>query len=147
MVGHLALPAIDPSGRPATISGPILDLLRAPAPDGLGYDGLVVTDAMNMGALQGFGDQGTLAVEALAAGVDVILMPTDLPLAWTAVRDAVQDGTLSEARLDEAVRRVLEAKQALGVLDASAVPAPDPSVLGGAESRAVRDAVAAACGC
>jgi beta-N-acetylhexosaminidase len=148
MTGHLAVPAVDPSGRPATLSAPILDLLRAPAAaGGLGFDGLVVTDAFNMGALQGFGDSGRLAVDALAAGVDVVLMPEDLPAAWTAVRDAAQDGSLPMARLDEAVRRVLRTKAALGLLDAAAIPPPDPSALGGAEAQAVRDELAARCGC
>jgi beta-N-acetylhexosaminidase len=152
MLGHLAVPAIDPSGRPATISPAIVDLLRAPPSggglgDGLGFDGLVVTDAFNMGALDGFGDSGSLAVQALAAGVDVVLMPTDLPAAWTAVLEAVRSGALPEARLDEAVARILQAKAALGVLSAAAAVPGDPAALGSAEALAIRQAVRDACGC
>ena len=148
MLGHLAVPAVDPSGRPATISSPIVDLLRAPeAAGGLAFDGLVVTDAMNMGALSGFGDSGSLAVQSLAAGVDVILMPTDLPASWNAVRDAVRSGELPQARLDEAVGRILAAKEALGILDAATVPLPDPAALGAPDAVAVRNAVQDDCAC
>ena len=143
MVGHLAVPAIDPTGVPATISEPIISVLR----DDLGFDGLVVTDAMNMGALSGFGDSGTLAVGAINAGIDMILLPVDLPLAWNAVLAAAQDGTISPERLDAAVVNVLRAKEAVGALDASAVAAGDPARLGTPEDRAVRDAVRAACSC
>lgn len=148
MVGHLAVPSVDPSGRPATLSAPIIDLLRAaPADGGLGFDGLVVTDAMNMGALDGFGDAGALAVGAVDAGIDMVLMPTDLPAAWTAVLEAVQDGTIPMDRLDQAVARILRAKDAIGALDASAVPATDPTVLGNpAHARVLAD-VQATCGC
>ncbi|CAN5344158.1 hypothetical protein BH23ACT9_BH23ACT9_19560 [soil metagenome] len=148
MVGHLAVPALDPSGRPATLSGPIIDVLRAdPAAGGLGFDGLVVTDAMNMGALDGFGDAGTLSVEALRAGIDMVLMPTDLPAAYGAVLAAAQDGSLPMARIDQAVTRVLQAKASIGVLDASAIPLGNPAVLGNADHRAVREAIRAACSC
>ncbi len=143
MVGHLAVPAIDPTGVPATISGPIISTLR----EELGFDRLVVTDAMNMGALQGFGDSGTLAVDAINAGIDMILLPVDLPLAWNTVLAAVQDGRITQERLDEAVTRVLQAKQSIGALDASAVPAGDPTRLGSAEALAVLDAITAACAC
>ena len=115
--------------------------------DDLGFDGLVVTDAMNMGALSGFGDSGTLAVGAINAGIDMILLPVDLPLAWNAVLAAAQDGTISPERLDAAVVNVLRAKEAIGALDASAVAAGDPARLGTPEDRAVRDAVRAACNC
>lgn len=154
MVGHLAVPSLDPSGRPATISADILSVLRDDAgaggqgDGGLGFDGLVVTDAMNMGALTGFGDAGSLAVDAIVAGVDVVLMPSDLPVAWEAVRAAVESGEISAARLDEAVTRILEAKAAIGVLDARAAGGGiDPSVLGTPAHADVRARVEAACGC
>jgi beta-N-acetylhexosaminidase len=125
-----------------------MDLLRGDRADGgMGFDGLVVTDAMNMGALQGFGTAGELAVQAIQAGIDVVLMPTDLPQAWQAVLAAVQDGTISQQRLDESVRRVLQAKADLGVLDATAIQPGDPSLMGNDDHQAIRDAVQAACAC
>lgn len=144
MIGHLAVPALDPSGRPATLSPAIVTgVLRQQ----LGFEGLVVTDAMNMGALSGFGDAGSLAVQAVAAGIDVVLMPADLPAAYTAVLTAAQNGRLPLPLIDGAVRRVLLAKHRLGVLDAAAVAVPGTAGLGAAEHVAVRDRVAAACGC
>ena len=143
MTGHLAVPALDPSGTPATLSAPIMRVLR----EDMGFDGLVVTDAMNMGALTGFGDAGSLAVQAIAAGNDVVLMPTDLPAAYDAVLAAVADGTLPLARIDESVRRILTVKADLGLLDAAAVPAGDPSLLGAPAHTQVREDLRAACGC
>lgn len=143
MVAHLAVPAVDAEGLPATISSAVMNLLRGD----VGFDGLVVTDAMNMGALSGFGDAGSLAVQAIAAGIDVVLMPTDLPAAQRAVLAAVADGTIPEGRLDVSVRRVLEAKQVLGVLDASTIATPSIDVVGSAAHQDVRDRVRAACSC
>lgn len=143
MVGHLAVPALDPSGLPATLSPAIINVLR----DDLQFDGLVVTDAMNMGALSGFGDSGSLAVQAVNAGIDVVLMPVDLPQAWTTVLTAVQDGTIPASRLDQSVARILRAKSAIGVLDASIVAPGDPTTLGSDADRAVRDQVRSLCGC
>ncbi|MGI9018307.1 MAG: glycoside hydrolase family 3 protein [Euzebya sp.] len=145
MIGHLAVPALDPSGTPATLSPAIIAVLR----QDLGYDGLVVTDAMNMGALRGFGDSGALAVQALIAGVDMILMPTDLAMAWNGVRAAVLDGRIPVARLDQAVLHVLQAKDAIGVLDATTLTAPtDPAgVLGSQSHQDLREAIGTACGC
>lgn len=143
MVGHLAVPAVDPSGVPATISPTILSLLR----DDLAFDGLVVTDAMNMGALDGFGDSGSLAVQAINAGIDMVLMPSDLPLAWNAVAQAVAEGEISAARLDQAVTRILQAKDSVGVLDAGAINPGDMSAIGSPSHGQVLADIKQACGC
>lgn len=112
LVGHLALPAIDPGGAPATISPILIDeQLRGE----LGFDGVVMTDALNMGAVSDL-DPGQLVVESVAAGADVLLFPPDLPLAYEALREAVQTGELTEYRLDQAVLRVLRLKADLGLL-------------------------------
>jgi len=112
LVGHLSMPSIDPSGAPATAS-PVLmqQLLR----EGLGFDGVVITDAMNMGAL-GKLDPRTMAVSAVKSGADIVLMPPDLPLAHRALVSAAGSGELSPQRLDDAVRRVLRLKADLGLL-------------------------------
>jgi hypothetical protein len=72
MLGHLSVPAIDPSGKPATVSGRIISYLKSE----MGFGGLVITDAMNMGAMVGY-DENEASLMALNAGVDVILHPTD----------------------------------------------------------------------
>ena len=113
MTAHIQFPSLDPTGRPATLSRPILtDLLR----EELGYDGLVVTDALGMqGVREMFGD-AEIPVLALEAGVDQLLMPPDFPLAFNAVLDAVRSGRISEERIDQSVRRVLAQKWKRGVI-------------------------------
>ena len=112
MVGHLVLPALDPEGLPATISPALIrDQLR----NELDFDGVVMTDALVMGAVDNL-DPGELAVQSVAAGADIMLQPQDLPRAHQALLDAVANGALTEAQVDEAVLRVLELKDQLGLL-------------------------------
>ncbi|MFE6521803.1 glycoside hydrolase family 3 protein [Streptomyces sp. NPDC057794] len=115
MTAHLMVPALDPSGDPATLSRPILTgILR----ERLGYDGVVVTDSLGMeGVRTKYGD-GRVPVLALKAGVDQLLNPPDLDLAWNAVLTAVREGELTEARLDESVLRILRLKAKLGLFRA-----------------------------
>ncbi|MEU1592292.1 glycoside hydrolase family 3 N-terminal domain-containing protein [Streptomyces sp. NPDC005708] len=114
MTAHIMVPALDDSGDPATLSHPILTgILR----EELGYDGVVVTDSLGMeGVRQKYGDD-RVPVLALKAGVDQLLNPPSLDVAWNAVLKAVQGGELTEARLDESLLRVLRLKAKLGLLD------------------------------
>jgi hypothetical protein len=101
MTAHVAYPALDPSGLPATISRPIMAELR----DRLGFDGLVVTDALIMdGALVGRRESDA-AVEAVQAGVDLLLYPNDARRVRDALEQAIASGTLSPARMQEALGR------------------------------------------
>jgi beta-N-acetylhexosaminidase len=105
MSGHLDVRAIDP-GVPATFSRKVLhDLLRGR----MGFDGVVVSDALNMAPAKRWAP-GEAAVRALLAGNDVLLMPPDLPAAHAGLRTALRDGRLPRARLLEAVTRVLTLK-------------------------------------
>ncbi|GAP46651.1 glycoside hydrolase family 3 protein [Streptomyces azureus] len=115
MTAHLMVPALDDSGDPTTLSRPILTgILR----ERLGYDGVVVTDSLGMeGVRTKYGDD-RVPVLALKAGVDQLLNPPDLDLAWNAVLEAVRNGELTEARLDESVLRVLRLKAKLGLFRA-----------------------------
>ncbi|MGC0252133.1 glycoside hydrolase family 3 N-terminal domain-containing protein [Pseudactinotalea sp. Z1748] len=119
MTAHIVIPALDDSGRPATLSQPILTgLLR----EEMGYDGVIVTDSLAMdGVQEEFGDD-RVPVEAILAGADQMLMPPDLRVAYDGVMDAVADGEITEERIDESVRRILEQKERRGVL---ADPLPD----------------------
>ncbi|MPZ93941.1 MAG: beta-N-acetylhexosaminidase [Propionibacteriales bacterium] len=103
MVGHIDVRAIDP-GTPSSVSRKVVGgVLR----DDFGYRGLVVTDSMQMAGLtQEYGD-AEAPVAALRAGVDLLLMPADPVTAKDAIVDAVRDGTLSTARLDQAAERVV----------------------------------------
>ncbi|MBR8641806.1 glycoside hydrolase family 3 C-terminal domain-containing protein [Streptomyces tuirus] len=115
MTAHLMVPTLDDSGDPATLSRPILTgILR----EKLGYDGVVVTDSLGMeGVRTKYGDD-RVPVLALKAGVDQLLNPPDLDLAWNAVRTAVRNGELTEARLDESILRILRLKTKLGLFRA-----------------------------
>ncbi|GAA2228551.1 glycoside hydrolase family 3 protein [Streptomyces amakusaensis] len=113
MTAHIQFPALDPSEDPATLSPAILTgILRGE----LGFDGVVVTDALNMkGVLTKYGE-ARVPVLALKAGADQLLYPENLALAWNAVRDAVLGGELTEDRLDESILRILRLKDRLGLL-------------------------------
>ncbi|WP_426569458.1 glycoside hydrolase family 3 N-terminal domain-containing protein [Streptomyces canus] len=112
MTAHILVPALDASGDPATLSHPVVTgLLR----ERLGFDGVVVTDALDMaGVRTKYGDD-RVPVLALKAGVDQLLNPPKLDVAWNAVLKAVQDGELTEQRLDESVLRILRLKTRLGL--------------------------------
>ncbi|MFJ2032399.1 glycoside hydrolase family 3 protein [Streptosporangium sp. NPDC087985] len=136
MSAHVVMPKLDPSGDPATLSKPILTgLLR----EKLGFDGVVSTDALDMaGVRKKYGD-GQVAVRAILAGVDLLLMPPDYPKAYQAVLAAVKSGKISAERLDQSVRRLLKLKAARGLLDRAPVADPDRAerVLRSAEHRKV----------
>ncbi|MFE2596735.1 glycoside hydrolase family 3 protein [Streptomyces sp. NPDC059396] len=122
MTAHIVVPALDPSEDPATLSRPIVTgILR----EQLGYKGVVVTDALGMeGVRQKYGD-ARVPVLALKAGVDQLLNPPDLRLAWNAVLTAVKDGEISEARIEESILRILELKERLGLFRDATVSTRD----------------------
>ncbi|MGH9210490.1 MAG: glycoside hydrolase family 3 protein [Acidimicrobiales bacterium] len=107
MTAHIVVPALDDSGVPATMSPNIVTgLLR----DELGFEGLVVTDALDM---QGASEQfppDVAPVEALKAGADMLVLAPQMDVAFAAVLDTVRRGDVSEERLDESVARILEHK-------------------------------------
>ena len=123
MTGHLALPALEPDSTvPASLSPNVTtDLLR----EDLGFDGLVVTDALNMDAVRQEFGVGETAVRVLEAGADLILMSTNPWVAHDAIRTAVDTGRLDPAQINDSVRRLLRAKQDLG-LHESAAPTERP---------------------
>ncbi|PSK97135.1 beta-N-acetylhexosaminidase [Murinocardiopsis flavida] len=128
MTGHVFMPELDDSGEPATLSKNVTTgLLR----DELGFDGVVSTDALNMeGVRQTHGD-GEVAVRAIEAGADQLLMPPDMPAAVDAVTKAVEKGRISAKRLDASVLRLLELKVKRGLFDAEPVdPAQAESAVG-----------------
>ena len=120
MTGHLALPALEPdSSVPASLSPAITgDLLR----DSLGFDGLVVTDALNMrGVTENFGP-GETAVRILESGADQILMSRDPRIAHVAIKEALEAGRLTMDTINRSVERVLRAKKQLDLHEERAVP-------------------------
>jgi beta-N-acetylhexosaminidase len=126
MVGHLVYPALDPTpGLPASLSPVIVgDMLRKQ----LGFDGVVMTDAMDMAAIVDHFTRPVAAVMAIRAGVDMIASGPHTPMSdqqamKRAVLDAVKRGDLSETRIAEAARRVLKLKAMHGLLSWTALDA------------------------
>ena len=100
MMGHIDVVQLDP-GVPSSLSPAAYGLLR----EGLGFDGVAVTDALDMGAVP-VGAPGEEVVRALAAGADLVLKPRDVAAAHAAIVAAVQSGALPRERLEEAATRV-----------------------------------------
>ncbi len=110
MVGHISLPEVTGDNTPATLSYPVITgILR----DTMGYDGLVITDALQMGAITQSYSSADAAVRAVKAGNDLLLYPADFSSAFYGVLDAVQTGDISEERIDESVRRIVRKKISL----------------------------------
>jgi beta-glucosidase-like glycosyl hydrolase len=101
MTAHVAYPSLDPEGLPATISRPIIAELR----ERLGFDGLVVTDALIMDGALGGRRESDAAVQAVQAGADLLLYPNDARRVRDALQQALGSGALSPARLAESVGR------------------------------------------
>ena len=113
MIGHLDVPSLEPvKGVPATLSKSIVDYLLKKE---LGFDGLIITDAMIMEAITKYYSTEEAVVLAVKAGNDVILMPPDEETAITALNLAVYSGEISINRIDESVRKILAAKRWLRI--------------------------------
>ena len=113
MLGHLIVADVD--DRPALLSPKIVtELLRGE----LGFDGVVITDSLKMQAMTDHYGSGDIAVGAVQAGVDLLLCPKNLDEAVSALTQAVEDGTIPQARLDESVLRVLRLKVERGIIPA-----------------------------
>lgn len=114
MVGHLAAPALEPdTRRPASLSKNVMTrLLR----EELGFEGIIVTDALDMKAITNNFSVDESAVMAFAGGADVVLLPPDPLCALDALEAAVRDGRIPEAQVFASAKRVLEAKEWCGLL-------------------------------
>lgn len=114
MVGHLSVPALDPTDTPASVSKPIVSgLLR----EELGYDGIIITDALGMEGVAAGGVDAAYA--AYAAGADILLMPKNVIAAIDEIDAAIERGDESEEDLDNRVRKVLKLKERCGMLSSS----------------------------
>ena len=164
MTGHIGMPQVDPTAvnplprdirtkpidtdeggevvvekgtMPTTLSPVMNGILRRD----LGFDGLIVTDAMSMSGLTLYFTQEEASVRALEAGADLLLKPADPDAAFRGVREAVRKGRMKEQRIDESARRVLAAKYDLGLVKQRITPldAIDMSVAGKESVELARD--------
>ena len=107
MVGHISVPEVTGDDTPATLSETVItDLLR----NELGFDGIIITDSMSMGAIVDHYGPGEAAVQVIRAGGDMILMPQDFVEAKQAVLDAVDQQEITEERINESLRRIYRIK-------------------------------------
>ena len=122
MVGHLNVPALDPTGMPSSLSYPIITKLLK---EEMGFKGIVITDALGMKGVSTYMPAELVPLASFKAGSDVLLMPAQ---SWhrsiNNVIKAVKKGEISRERLDESVRKVLKMKEQLGLLDGT--PFIDP---------------------
>jgi len=113
MTAHLAVPALESPEVPATLSRAILSkLLRQQ----LGFKGIVITDALEMGGIAKAFGSGEAAVRALEAGADLLLLPSDPEAALAGVLEAIRKGRIRRKRIEESFERLLRAKRALGLV-------------------------------
>lgn len=107
MVSHISVPNVLGDNTPSSLSSVMVqDLLR----DQMHFDGIVITDGLDMGATVNAYDSATAAVMAIQAGDDILLMPENFSLAYQGVLDAVNQGVISKDRIETSVRRILRYK-------------------------------------
>lgn len=112
MAAHLNVPAMDNSGMPSSLSYPIIQKFLK---DSLGFDGLVFTDALNMGGVSNRFKPGEVDLRAFMAGNDVLLFSQDVNTAKARIKEALEKGKISQAELDRRVYKILVAKHWLGL--------------------------------
>ncbi len=109
MVGHLSAPELTGDNTPCSLSSVVItDILR----NELNFKGVIISDALNMSAITEYYTADQAAILALRAGCDMILMPEDFETAYNGVLQAVQDGTISEERINDSLRRIYRIKYA-----------------------------------
>jgi len=107
MIGHLSVPALDNSGTPASLSGKIIqDILKKQ----LGFEGLVISDALNMKAVADKYGKTEVVVKAFEAGCDILLVPESISEAISAIQKKVEKGQISQKEIDERCLKILKAK-------------------------------------
>ncbi len=114
MITHMSAPGLTGDQTSATFSKTIVtDILR----NELGFEGVIITDALNMKAISDYNGADDAAILALKAGCDMLLMPEDYSVAYNAVLQAVKDGTISEERINDSLRRIYRIKYAYMMTD------------------------------
>ena len=107
MVGHITASAVDEEAVPSSLSKVIMtDVLR----NELGFQGVIITDALDVGAITEYYTSEQAAVMAIEAGADMLFMPEDFSAAYDALLTAVQEGTISEERINESLERIYRVK-------------------------------------
>jgi len=113
MVGHIAYPALESDGiiKPASCSQKLVEMLTPV----MNSNTLIISDALNMGALAAYGNPGDIALQALKAGIDMLLCPPDIEAVMQRISEALDTGEYTEAELDAHVLKILQVKEKLNV--------------------------------
>jgi beta-glucosidase-like glycosyl hydrolase/CubicO group peptidase (beta-lactamase class C family) len=120
MVAHLSVPALDPTPNfPTTLSYPTIGQLLK---QDLGYEGLVVTDGLDMQGVTKYHKSGEVEAKALAAGNDILLIPPDVPAAVSRIKEYLQAGKIDSLQFERSVKKVLLAKYRLGLTEFNPIP-------------------------
>jgi len=127
MTAHIQLPEITGNSVPATLS---YDVLTGILRNDMNFNKLILTDALEMGAISKYWSPGEAAVNAFNAGADILLMPASLNDAYTGLLEAVRDGRISQERLDQSVRRIVMVKAERNILEPEEKDIDPDNVLG-----------------
>ncbi|QYA24842.1 serine hydrolase [Gramella sp. MT6] len=122
MVAHLDIPALDSTGAPSTLSKPIISGILK---ERLGFKGLIVTDAMNMKGVAEGNEPGEVDMKAILAGNDLLEFSEDVPKAIAEVRNAINEGLITQAEIDDRCRKILAVKQWVGLDNYEPIPVKD----------------------
>jgi beta-N-acetylhexosaminidase len=120
MIAHLLVPALDPV-KPVTFSKKVVTALLR---EGMEFGGIIISDALDMGALAKEYPQDEIAIRAVEAGMDILLHPIDVRVTIDAVVKAVERGRLTEQRIQESVDRIMAAKKELGLFEKGSTAPP-----------------------
>ncbi len=115
MVAHLEMPSLEP--EPALASTLSYNIVTKLLQIKMGFQGLVITDALDMRGVSDFFDSGELELRALMAGNDILLLPEDVPAAINAIKEAIIDGTISEELVNNKCRKILYYKEKAGLFN------------------------------
>ncbi len=113
MIAHISTPNATSDGLPSTLSS---EMVNGKLRGELGYNGVVITDSFEMEAISNNYEESDAVVKSIGAGVDIILMPLDFTKAFNTVKTAVENGTISEERINESVLRILNLKEKYNLL-------------------------------
>ena len=139
MMGHIAMPALDSSSKPASHSYKITTELLV---EEWNFDGLIITDGMEMGGATSEAWSGESAIRAVEAGSDIILLPLDVDRTIEAIYNAVLSGRISEDRIDFSVNKILNSKRELNLFDYEFNFKEMASIVGSKEHLIIADQVA-----
>ena len=131
MVSHISVSKVTETSEPASMSDLIMTTIIR---DELGYEGLIITDALDMASITDYYSAADAAYETVKSGADIVLMPQNLQEAYTSILTKVQEGSLDEKRLEDSVLRILKLKFMRGIMTLEdlekiqATPAPETVV-------------------